>query len=36
MNIKFEVYNDQGELLANDLQTLLDLIEATGYKVQYK
>ena len=36
MNIKFEVYNDQDELLANDLQTLLDLIESTGYKVQYK
>jgi hypothetical protein len=36
MNIKFEVYNDQEELLANDLETLLDLIEAAGYKVQYK
>jgi hypothetical protein len=34
MNIKFEVYNDEGLLLANDLETLLDLVEAAGYKVQ--
>lgn len=31
---KFEVYNDEGLLVANDLETLLELIEMAGYKVQ--
>ena len=34
--IIYEVYNDEGLLVANDMDTILELLELNGYTVEEK
>ena len=33
--IKYKIYNDDNLLVANDLKTLLELIDMAGYRVEF-
>ena len=35
MTKKYEIYNDDNLLVANDIETLLELIDMSGYRVEF-
>ena len=35
MELKYEIYNDDDLLVANDIETLLELIDMAGYRVEF-
>ena len=35
MEVKYEIYKDENLLVANDIETLLELIDMSGYRVEF-